>query len=568
FARAHYSLLLTDDQGLILHSGAGGEFGPIAQQLKLIEGGRWSEEIQGTNAIGTALAEQLPVTVEAQAHYVRSNHNLICYACPIFDPYGRLVGALDATSRVRAAHPAVQAAILSGAQAVEAQLRRQAWLRAGLSELSAHLARCRRPAVVVEWPGLVRAANDEASRPPLNAQTGTPLERLFGLTWADLLVALTRGRRTIKASTWGLRDGAPRELTLQPIEGDDSMALAVLLTEPERRTTHAGMPPQRRSEPTMPEGAARHFQALLGSDPAQERTKRLAARIAHSDLPALILAETGTGKGLLARAIHNSSTRASGPLVDINCGALSEHLLESELFGYAPGAFTGAQRQGSEGKIHQARGGTLFLDEIAETSPRFQATLLRVLEDGTYFRVGEHQPRCSDFRLICATCRDLEAMVDDGRFRRDLYYRIRGAVLSLPALSKRSDILELSHGLLDVLTPEGEPAPRLSPDAAQAILHHSWPGNIRELRMALQFALVMAEGRLQIQCSDLPPDVQEALHIAPPSAAETLSGLTDTKRHLLTQALTDTDGNISEVARRLGVARSTVYRMMKRHGLR
>ena len=571
FTRADYSLLLTDAQGFVLRSGAGGEFAPIAQNLKLIEGGRWAEEIQGTNAIGTALAEQLPVTVEGRAHYVRSNHALVCYASPIFDPYGRLVGVLDATSRSEAAHPAIQAAILSGAQAIEAGLRRATWARVGLSGLSALLARSRQPAVVIEWPGRVRAVNDEAARAPLNARAGVQLQRLFGLTWTDLLSAITRGRSTIRASTWGLRDGDPRDLALHPIEGEDGRALAVLLVEERSATPKEGQAipaaPQRAQRP-QPNQATRHFQTMLGSDPDQAHTKRIAARIADSDLPALILAETGTGKGLLARAIHNSSARASGPLVDINCGALSEDLLESELFGYAPGAFTGAARQGSDGKIHQADGGTLFLDEIAETSPRFQATLLRVLEDGVYFRVGEHKPRRSDFRLICATCRDLDAMIADGRFRRDLYYRVRGATLSLPALRDREDILELTRGLLAQLTADrGGVTPALSPGAAEAIAAHTWPGNIRELRMALQFALVMSADRRTIQPGDLPPDVLDALSRQAPTAPPT-PALVDAQRNLLEEALADTEGNISAVARRLGVARSTVYRMMDRYALR
>ncbi|MFY0578096.1 sigma 54-interacting transcriptional regulator [Cystobacter fuscus] len=196
------------------------------------------------------------------------------------------------------------------------------------------------------------------------------------------------------------------------------------------------------------------FNVLLGSDPALRDAKQRAARVAGSSLPVLLLAETGTGKELLARAIHEASGNASGPFLALNCGALPAGLLEAELFGYAPGAFTGALAAGSKGKLGVVDGGTLFLDEIGEMPESLQALLLRVLDDGHYFRLGETKPRESRFRLISATCRDLPAMVEAGKFRRDLYYRIRGAVLSLPPLRRRTDKTELARALVEKLARE------------------------------------------------------------------------------------------------------------------
>ena len=569
FSRAHYSLLLCDAEGLILRSEGGGEFAATARQLHLIEGGRWAEEVQGTNAIGTALVEGRPVTVDGCAHFVRPNHSLVCYASPIRDPYGQVVGVVDATSRVEAAHPAIQLAVVNAAHAIQAALRGQAWASGGDLGIGPLLRRSASPAVLVEWPGVVKAANDAAATDPAGLLPGARLDAACGLSWNDLLAQLDQGRARIEVERWGV-GGGPRMLSLHPVEGPGSLTLAVVVRiEPRTVTTAAA---RRQAAGVTASAAAGPFASLLGSDPVMEGTKQLAARIAGSSLPVLLLAETGTGKGLLAQGIHDAGQRASGPLMDINCGALSPQLLESELFGYAPGAFTGAQRGGRHGKIHDAAGGTLFLDEIGEMSAALQAMLLKVLEEGIYFRVGEDRPRQSDFRLISATCRDLETMVAEGTFRRDLYYRIRGATLTLPALRDRDDLLELCDGLLLRLAREqggaGAVPLRLSAPAVRAIERHRWPGNIRELRMALQFAMAVAQGGV-ITVDDLPPEVREGA-VAAPSAAGSGQTLTlrRSQRQTLLEVLRETAGNVSETARRLGVARSTVYRMLERHDLR
>ncbi len=567
-SQADYSLLLTDAQGVILRARAGGHFRDTARRLRLIEGGRWAEKIQGTNAIGTALVERRPVTVFGDAHFVRSNHDLICYACPVFDPYGELIGALDATSRAEAAHPGIQWAVNQAARLLQEALRDQAWSRLGQQATQPLLQRCSLPTLLVESPGLIREANPAAARALGRSPSGVALEQVCGLSWRDLLSAFKQGRDRIELPRWGGQPG-PHFANLHPVMGQPNLPLGVWVfveTKAASLTSSATVPggsssstSRRRARPEV----LQHFNKLLGSDPVMQATRQMAARIAPGNLPVLLLAETGTGKGMLARAIHDASSRADGPLVHINCGALSDQLLESELFGYASGAFTGARREGREGRIQSAMGGTLFLDEIAEMSPHLQAALLKVLEDKTYFRIGDNKARQADFRLICATCRDLEALMDEGTFRRDLYYRIRGATLSLPSLHQRTDVLELAQGLLKQLAgEEGLPTPQISEEVAMALQAHRWPGNIRELRMALQFAMAMSlDGVLELE--DLPVELQQVT----PSMVQGMSVMYTSKQQALLRVLRETTGNISEAARRLGVARSTVYRMMRRHNL-
>lgn len=313
------------------------------------------------------------------------------------------------------------------------------------------------------------------------------------------------------------------------------------------------------------------FVRIAGDDPALVDARKRAARFAGSMLPVLLLAETGTGKELMAQAIHAASDRASGPFVTVNCGAIPESLLESELFGYAPGAFTGARARGNEGRIGAAAGGTLFLDEIAEMSPGLQAALLRVLEDGTYSRVGDARELRSSFRLVCATCKDLRELVGRGAFRADLFYRIQGVELVLPPLRARRDVRMLAQHVLDTLALEtGVVSPHLGEAAAHELASRPWPGNVRELKTALRYALVMAEGSSVIEPAHLPasPPMTTPRTASPPSSVPARGrAAAEAEGEALRRALADTRGNLTAAARVLGVARSTLYRMMARHGL-
>jgi transcriptional regulator with PAS, ATPase and Fis domain len=258
----------------------------------------------------------------------------------------------------------------------------------------------------------------------------------------------------------------------------------------------------------------------------------------------------------VAQAIHAASPRAAGPFHAVSCGAVAPGVLEAELFGYAPGAFTGALSGGRTGLFHAAAGGTLFLDEVAEMSPAMQAALLRVLETGAFRRVGEVRLERGDARIVCATCRDLPALVASGAFREDLFYRLKGAVVRLPPLRERTDVTALAAHLL------GDAA-ELAPDAAAAIAHHPWPGNVRELKSVLAVARVIAAGARRIELLHLP---SELAPLPGPPAERT--AIAEAERQALMRALVEAGGNVSRAARGLGVARSTLHRMKRRHGVR
>jgi transcriptional regulator of acetoin/glycerol metabolism len=307
------------------------------------------------------------------------------------------------------------------------------------------------------------------------------------------------------------------------------------------------------------------FASILATDPGTLAAKALARKVAPSLLPVTLLAETGTGKELMARAIHEASGRRDRPFVALNCGAIAPTLLESELFGFAPGAFTGARAGGYAGKVGAAEGGTLFLDEIAEMPAQVQAAVLRLLDDGAYYRVGDNQPRRADVRLVCATCRDLPAMVRAGSFRSDLYFRIKGAVVTLPPLRSRTDRTALARGLLlRIASDEGVGCPRLSPAAEALIERAPWPGNVRELKTALHHALVLAGGEPSLEPSHFPADLLSETSALPEAGTSSRSRA---ERLAVERALTIAGGNLSAAARELGIARSTLYRLVARHGL-
>jgi two-component system, NtrC family, response regulator AtoC len=308
-----------------------------------------------------------------------------------------------------------------------------------------------------------------------------------------------------------------------------------------------------------------HFRDLISKSPTMQAVFDLARMAARSNSTILILGESGTGKELLARAVHMESQRSGGPFVAVSCAALTETLLESELFGHEKGAFTGAAVR-RKGKFEMSQSGTLFLDEIGDITSKLQLDLLRVLEDRHFFRVGGSESIQVDVRIIAATNRDLPKAVADGSFREDLFYRLNVIPVHLPPLRDRlEDIPLLVEHFLEQLGAEmNRRVDEVSTDAMGILMSHTWPGNVRELRNVLERAMVVASGQV-IQGSDLglrrPPCV---------STDETggLASLDDVERHHIARVLQELGGNISHAARTLGIDRATLYNKMKKYQLR
>jgi len=288
-----------------------------------------------------------------------------------------------------------------------------------------------------------------------------------------------------------------------------------------------------------------------------------AARIAQKRLPVLLQGETGTGKDVLANAIHEASSVAAGPFVAVNCAALPRELIAGELFGHAEGAFTGARRGGAKGRFEEASGGTIFLDEIGDMPLDLQPYLLRVLEEGTSSRLGESIQRRINVRVIAATNRPLHDEVAQGRFRSDLFYRLDGISLYLPPLRERSaDIPGLVRSILRALTPAAETPPEVSPDLLEVLCEHDWPGNVRELRNVLSRILALSSDKL-LDARALQGGLRSHTVRRQETERYELRNLRDNERRQILDAVAATGGSATDAARAIGISRATIYRRLK-----
>jgi transcriptional regulator of acetoin/glycerol metabolism len=558
-ANTHNSVLLTDARGVILHSLGDADFLEKANRVALTPGVDWSEESKGTNAIGTAIAEQAPTTVHADQHYLTANHFLTCSAAPIVDHHGKVVGVLDVSGDRRSFHKHTMALVRMSALMIENQLFAAAFGNA----ITLHFHT--RPEFIGTLMegiasftpgGRFLAANRNGlfqlglSEPALQAHTfsslfGLPLSALY-----DHYRSAAPGLLDLCMHN-GVRVRGRAELRLA--HGvqllNDAPALPAPSAPPQTLT-----PPPRSRLQTLDTGDARIAQAVAK-----------VSKVLGQGVTVLIMGETGTGKEWLAQAIHADSPRARGPFVAVNCAAIPEALIESELFGYEEGAFTGARRKGASGRIMQAHGGTLFLDEIGDMPLALQARLLRVLEERKVVPLGGARALAVDIEVVCATNHDLRKRIADGLFREDLYYRLNGLVVKLPPLRERSDFDAIVKKMLASETGTR----RVADDVLQLFRRHAWPGNLRQLASLLRTAGLMAGDEDEIGLHHLPDDFLDELDAAPamPSprpGAMANARLDDLELSAILRTLDAHGGNVSAAARALGVSRNTIYRKLPR----
>ena len=307
-----------------------------------------------------------------------------------------------------------------------------------------------------------------------------------------------------------------------------------------------------------------HFNHIIGESQAMQEVYRRTARAAATEATVLIRGETGTGKELVANAVHVNSGRSAQPFVKVDCAALPANLVENELFGHERGAFTGADRR-AEGKVHAARGGTLFLDEIGELPLPVQGKLLRLLQDRTFHRVGASSPERADVRFVCATHRDLEEQVEQGHFRRDLYYRLRVVEIALPSLQSRGrgDLERLiDHFVFEHARTHGRGALSLSAAARERLCAYHWPGNVRELEHAIESAVVLCPGGV-LEPEHLPRWAEPALPVVPGTEDQPIRSLAEMERAWIQHVLERCEGNKTRAARLLGIGRNTLLRKLK-----
>jgi transcriptional regulator of acetoin/glycerol metabolism len=567
-ARSDYAIMLTDMDGILLNHFCEPGFLPTASRAGLTRGAVWSERYQGTNGMGTCLMEQRPILIQQGDHYLFRNTGLTCAAAPIFDWHGKILAVLDASSEARDAPPHILDLVRMSAKEIENQIFIDEFRHCRLLSFHSRLefvGTLHRGIIAIDAdermlaasPNAITqlgvAADDLAGQafdaffsPPLhglverNPKSAMPLSTVF---------STSDGRRFFAAMAAGANVAAPAALPSRP---DAPRSAALRESASSRPAVNGPCPPG---------------QLLCGQDAAMANSFQKAMRLFERDVPIMLYGETGTGKELFAKSLHLSSSRANQPYVAINCAAIPEHLAESELFGYKPGAFTGASKDGHPGKVFQANGGTLFLDEIGDMPIALQTRLLRVLEEREVVPLGGRNPIKIDIRLISATHCDLQTLIARHEFRDDLFYRIQGLAVTLPALRERADKCELIKRVLEQEAPEG--AGITIDESLMGILEsHAWPGNIRQLRNVLRVMVALRHGDV-LNPACLPDGFMPAAAHAAPQAETAVAGLAfnpiqQAEREALLHELERLHWNLSKLSRQLKISRNTLYRKMER----
>ncbi|MCF6688216.1 sigma-54-dependent Fis family transcriptional regulator [Raoultella terrigena] len=515
-------VILSDASGLVLQTFGNMHAMRKAQSFALAPGNLWSESGRGTNAIGTALAIDDSCEIDGRQHFLTSNQDLYCAAIPIQSPDGQIAGVLDISGPAHFPHPHTLEWVKAAAKQIEylwvkQSLHPQQWL------MSLHSQPQKLDSVeellLVFSDNVLTAGNRLAMR-----ELGLGSEQLGHITFQQLFPLLAQTAVSV-----------PLPLTVR------RQSYYYRLRAPTRSAVAVSAPPAV----DLPFAGPREGEKMV--------------RLLNAGIALCIEGETGCGKEYVSRTLHQHSRWRSGKFVAINCAAIPESLIESELFGYQPGAFTGASKNGYIGKIREADGGVLFLDEIGDMPMLLQTRLLRVLQEKEVTPLGASQSTPVNFAVICATHRNLAQRVADGEFREDLFYRLREFALAIPPLRGWPALPAFIQRLWQALG-AGQRQVQLSPDLLDNLARQPWPGNVRQLQSLMKVLLALADDGTRLEVDDLPAEYRAAPAPAAPR------GLQQHDSQLIADTLTTYNGNVSKAAQALGVARSTLYRRAARSG--
>ncbi|MFT0561327.1 sigma-54-dependent Fis family transcriptional regulator [Bacillus cereus] len=527
--------LLIDPDGYVLSLSGNKQTLKRAKHINFIEGVKWTEAAVGTNAIGTALEIEEAIMISGTEHYSVVSHSWSCAAAPIHNDDGKLIGILDFSCPIEFSHPYMLGMVTSIAHAIE----RECSIRVHQNEL--HLIH--RFLDVIDSDEQVVICNHR-----------------------DVIVSASKSVRE-RVTNWSrmkledlVHHGLETKLEIPVYSNERMIGKCMYLKENKQMNTYSAF--------TFIKGIT--FPGVTGTSKAFQHTLEEIKLVSPTDASVYVCGETGVGKEYVARAIHENSPRKDGPFIAVNCGSLPKELMESELFGYAEGAFTGARRQGYKGKFEQANGGTLFLDEIGEVPPEMQVALLRVLQERTITPIGSSKEVPVNIRIITATHKDLLRLVEEGKFRQDLYYRLHVYPLYVPSLIERKEDIPyfIQHFCerknWNVVFPKS---------ICNQFLQHTWPGNIRELVNALERIYILSQGReiCEKQVAFLIQTMmgnQQQLELQVENKTEhTLNFREKIQRDSMIKALQKTNGNVSLAAKLLDVPRSTFYKRMQKYKL-
>lgn len=575
----NFIVSLSDENGNIIHMLGDDELitrRTLVSNLRL--GSVRGEKYAGTNAIGTCLYLGEPLQMYGEEHYIQPNHTYACSSAPIRDEDGNITGCLNFTGPKEQSNYIALSVAVSAVNGIEKGMGiRTANEKLSIMnrQLSTILQSISSGIVMIDRSGTVTQLNKQAAgllRATPDQLLGRNLFQFFSFSGENPFSDLNRNvsNKEIYLTT---RSGLQTKLSMSTsaIFNDDGEKIGIIITLDELKNVH------RLVNKLSGFTAKYTFDSIIGDSEAISNVKRMGLIASRSESNVLILGESGTGKELVAQAIHNASPRAAGPFIAINCGSLPKGLIESELYGYARGAFTGANREGQPGKFELADGGTIFLDEIGDMPLDLQISLLRVLQTREILRIGGNRATPVDVRIIAATNSDLASAIVNNTFRSDLYYRLNVFSIELPALRNHpDDILALSGHFIETYSAKGgRNIKGIASRALNFLQRYSWPGNIRELENIIERAVNLCQTD-EIDIPDLPrklistssglagiPASQPA-DILSPEPAGTLSSLPattiqDAEHDLIVETIAKTYGNMKKAAELLGISRRTLY---------
>jgi transcriptional regulator of acetoin/glycerol metabolism len=574
-------IVLADRQGHVLNTWGQPRFGS-AEEHGLVGGNQWSEMGAGTNAIGTALITGEAIQVGRDEHFLRANRFMVGSASPIYNTKNDLVGVLDISSDAYLPQDHTFGMVKLMSLSVENRLIFSAFqqehfilsFNTNVVSLDSHWSGI----LVLDENGIIVSANRRAEVVLARDLALLNINQIFDIEMREIkhhpsslpmkLLAMGRYQFYVKVippvqQIMRVPDFRQRADYVSPSQLEAHVENIVNVADKVSNSVEKSTSSTKTPSPVVPDNVI-PLAELQHGDESVGRLVRQAHKIMEKDIPILIHGETGAGKEIFVRSLHYHSSRSKEMLVAVNCAAIPAELVESELFGYEKGAFTGAQNKGSIGLIRRAHRGTLFLDEIGEMPMAVQSRLLRVLQERVVTPLGSTEVYPVDIKLISATNRTLKTEIKEGRFRQDLYYRISGLNIELPALRERKDKAELIKYLHNRLRKE-EPGPDLSEDMVDLLAKHPWPGNMRQLAHVLKVGLAMADEEV-LEDWHLPDDFFEDLgviHYSDEMEIHQVNNSEESIEKLIPRLLIEYKGNVSKTAKKAGVSRNTVYKYAK-----
>lgn len=577
-----FYLMLCDREGYILELIGDKDIIERGKESLLVVGANRSESFAGTNAIGTAITLKKPIQIWNGEHYVVSHKKYACSGAPIFNHLNQLIGCLNLTGEFTKIHTHTLGMVLSAVDGICKELKiKSAYEEIELmsAQRSILLEAVTSGLILLNENNQIIQINKNALR-MLQLENKNPLGRnIFELISFD---EPTHAQLRIHAFD---KDIDHKETNiyiagamLPPVKLN--MSVNVIVRDGKNHNVVIRLDELKQINQLVNKiggfKASYTFDHIIGSSLPTKNMIRTCEKAALSSSNVLILGKSGTGKELVAQAIHNGSAYAKGPFVAINCGALPKGLIESELFGYERGSFTGANREGNPGKFELADGGTIFLDEIGDMPLDVQVSLLRVIQTREIVRIGAKYPKKIDVRIIAATNKNLQKAIEAKTFREDLFYRLNVFTIHVPPLRERADdIPQLADYFLQTLTQQKNKALRISAQAYQAMKQYAWPGNIRELENAIERALNVTDDD-EIRLEHLPRQIYTGIESTtkdtffdPVQEDRSLSGLNlkSSGYQLILSSLERCNGNIKEAAELLGISRRTLYRKMEKYNI-